>query len=222
MYDLHTEVDGRIGIERLDLPAIKPRQTADSIDHLLKQLPHSAEGWVRFTTRWINRLREQDLVHKVQCRPLTQFGGVSSQHYVEGFFDIQDDEALVLETEIPERSRYWNFQLSDFLWRSLGWMHSQSSLNGHTARLDSDGKLRAVISIRDPGVPNWLDPVGLKKGLIYGRWTDCSSQPLPTVTKVKVDDVRSALPKDTPRVTPGERDAQIRRHRQGVQLRRKW
>ena len=37
----------------------------------------------------------------------------------------------------------------------------QSSLNGHQAVLDPDGVFRAVISARDPGVPNWLDTGGV-------------------------------------------------------------
>ena len=39
------------------------------------------------------------------------------------------------------------------------------------AALDS-GKFRAVISLEDPGVPNWLDPAGYTEGGIYGRWVN--------------------------------------------------
>jgi hypothetical protein len=57
------------------------------------------------------------------------------------------------------------------LMRSLVWLRLQeiyrlSSTNGHYAKISSDGKFRAVISLEDPGVPNWLDPAGFKQGTI--------------------------------------------------------
>jgi hypothetical protein len=60
-------------------------------------------------------------------------------------------------------------------------------------------RLEAVISATDPGVPNWLDTAGYTKGTIVGRMMDCSSEPTtPTVTKVKLADVRKDLPADSP------------------------
>ena len=57
-------------------------------------------------------------------------------------------------------------QLSDPLWNSVDWLNRQSSLNAHQARLDGDGRLRAVIALEDPGVPNWLDPGGFDNGSV--------------------------------------------------------
>jgi len=54
---------------------------------------------------------------------------------------------------------------------------------------EKDGVLRIVVSARDPGVPNWIDTAGYSRGLIQGRWTDCESQPIPTVRKVPLADV---------------------------------
>jgi hypothetical protein len=105
---------------------------------------------------------------------------------------------------------------------SLDYMNRQTSINGHTARLDKDGKFRAVISATDPGVPNWLDTVGYAKGTMFGRWTECSSGPTPTIAKVKLADVRNHLPSDTPVISAEARDAALRLRRKGAQLRRRW
>ena len=137
-------------------------------------------------------------------------------------FEIDADEALIVETDIPERCRYWNFQLADEFWRSIDWVHRQTSLNGHTARLDADGKFRFVVSARDPGVPNWLDTVDHRTGIVYGRWTGCSSTPTPTVQRVAFAEVRKHLPPDTPRIDATQREAAIRERRTGAQLRRRW
>src|SRR3546814_4429350 len=42
--------------------------------------------------------------------------GLADQHYYQGIFRLQPGKALILETELPERVRYWNIQLNDPLW----------------------------------------------------------------------------------------------------------
>ena len=54
---------------------------------------------------------------------------------------------------------------------------------------------RAVISLEDPGVPNWLDPAGFKQGTIYGRWYECDTEPTPTMKRVKLAELHDHLPK---------------------------
>jgi hypothetical protein len=90
------------------------------------------------------------------------------------------------------------------------------------AAVDADGKFRAVISTVDPGVPNWLDTGGQTTGHVLARWMHTSDAPLPTVTVVKVAEVREYLPSDTPVVSADERDAAIRRRRRGAQMRKRW
>jgi hypothetical protein len=90
------------------------------------------------------------------------------------------------------------------------------------ARLSSDGMFRGIIALDDPGVPNWLDPAGYTEGGIYGRWYDCSSEPVPTITRVKLADLRDHLPPDTPVVTPAERADELRRRVRACQRRRRW
>src|SRR3972149_5182952 len=121
--------------------------------------------------------------------------------YIDGLFELNPDEALIYETEVPKQCRYWNIEIIDMLFSVIDYMNRQTSLNGYTARVDKDGKFRAVISATDPGVPNWLDTAGYAKGAMFGRWTECSSYPVPTIKKVKVAEVRQYLPADTPVVT---------------------
>jgi len=223
-YDWIKEVDGRFAIERLDLPAAKPRPTADQIAAGLRSVSEWAEtfGKLSLDGPWVKHLRNSALVNKVVPKDYASASGHATQRYVEGIFELDDDEALIIETDIPEHCSYWGFQLADELWRSLDYVHRQSSLNGFTARLDNDGKFRVIVSKQDPGVPNWLDTVDRNKGIIYGRWTECSSAPTPTVKKVNVVDVRKYLPENTAVVTKAEREEAIRLRRKGAQLRRRW
>jgi len=123
---------------------------------------------------------------------------------------------------LPEQRVYWNVQVVDALWNQVELVHRQSSLNGHQAHIDSDGRFRAVLSVEDPGVANWLDSGGHLKGLLIGRWYRSSSHPTPTLTKVKLAQLRDHLPPDTLMLTPVQRAEALRERRVGAQLRRRW
>ena len=221
-YDWQNEIDARFGIERLDSPAIRPRPSAERIATDLKQLAVWSENYVAASNRFVKFFAQKAPTNAVAFINFSDDGGMPSQKYLEGMFDLAPDEALILETEVPQQCFYWSFQLTDERWSSVDWMNRQTSLNGFQAKRDKDGKFRAVISARDPGVPNWLDTGGLERGVIQGRWKKCSSAPLPMVTKVKIDELRKHLPTETPVVTAAARDEQIRLRRKSVQLRRRW
>ncbi len=216
------ENDARLAIDRLDQPSIKPRPTAQELDAKMRQIPVWAENWTSINFRWLQNYLKHTPVNSVYVHSLSSQGGLSTQEYIEGQFEIAPDEALIYETEVPKTCRYWGVQVMDMLMVAIDWMNRQSSLNAHSARIDKDGKFRAVLAGSDPGVPNWLDTAGYRKGGIIGRWTECSSNPTPTITKVKLADVRKHLPADTPVVTAEARDASLRLRRKGAQLRRRW
>lgn len=221
-YDWLHEVDGRIAIERLDRPAIKPRPSAAQIEAGLRGVAEFSYEWNKLGMDWMKTFPTRGLVNKVTVRSLTDVGGISTQKYIEGMFDLQPDEALIYETEVPKKCRYWNIEITDMLWGNTDYVNRQSSLNGYSAKLDRDGKFRAVIAASDPGVPNWLDTAGYTQGTMMGRWKECEGNPNPQVIKVKLVDVRKYLPADTPLVTADARDASLRLRRKGAQLRRRW
>ena len=219
-YDWVNERDPRLAIERLDVSPLRPRPTRAQIEAKLTALAEFAE---RHSRQWL-QYQEQllPLVNRIENHGFTDLGGIRVQQYWWGKFDIEPGEALILETEVPVAAPYWNIQLNDQLWNTLEYAWRQSHLNGHQARIDSDGRFRAVISSDDPGVPNWLDTVGRLQGSIVGRWYKCSSNPLPQITKVPLTEVRRHLPDDTPVVTSAERADSIRARARAIQMRTRW
>jgi hypothetical protein len=126
-------------------------------------------------------------------------------------YDIGPDDALIIEVEKP-RSKYWSFCLADRYLQVTDFTYHQSSLNGHQAHIDSDGKFRAVLTQKDPGIPNWLDPVEtVPIGLIHFRqFFQDRAVDQPRITKVKFHDIRQHLPAGTPHVSTEERALQLR------------
>lgn len=220
-YDWGREREASLAIERVGATALKPRPTAAETDQRMRALLGGFTA--RLSRKWLefqNAALRRGLVNQLE---LTDMGGSAPpQKYWVGMFRLAPGEALVLETGIPRQHAYWNVQLNDELWNAVEFVYRQSSLNGQQARLDSDGRFRAVIALEDPGVPNWLDPGGAQQGMLIGRWYKADSLPVPTLTSVPLARLREHLPPDTPIVTPAARAEQLRLRRIGAQLRRRW
>jgi hypothetical protein len=137
-------------------------------------------------------------------------GALEGATYVNGYYRCKPDEAVIIELDEPD-APYWNFALYNLQWEAMEWHLRQTSTNRHQAHIDSDGRLRLVISHQDPGVLNWLDASGRTLGLICGRYFRAKSKPLPRLKTVPFSALRSYLPDDTPSVTPAERHALLHR-----------
>lgn len=141
--------------------------------------------------------------------------GSPTTNYIWGIYDIADDEALIIESELPQ-ARYWSVQLFDVLCRPFDFVHRQTDVNLNRAVIDEDGKLRLVIARTDPGVANWLDSCGTNEGIIVGRnYHPEHTIARPVTRKVKLSELASALPPGTRRITPEERAAALDYRRRG-------
>jgi hypothetical protein len=219
--DWNREVDARLAIERLDDGGAD--MTPEEIARRFSDLAAWIEGMIEFDMNLVRYYREHHGVNTfLRSTKIDTMAGLPKQAYYDGIHEIDDTEALILETELPEQVRYWQALVGDDRFCTVDWVNRQSSLNDAQAHIDGDGKFRAVISSVDPGVPNWLDKADYPWGIIQMRWNRASEYPDPTIKKVPVADVREHLPADTPVVTPDQRREQLRIRREGAQLRRIW
>ncbi len=219
-YDWEAEIDPRLSIECLDVVPPKPRLSPDEITRRIVEMARFTGRKTKLYFPMQNGVK--DRVGFNVFEPVQYQGALMKQVYWPACFQFDDDEALIIETDMPQNCAYWNVQLNDPLFNALEYVYRQSSLNGHSARLDSDGKLRMVIALDDPGVPNWLDPAGYREGGIYGRWFDASDHPVPMITRTRLAQLRDHLPADTPHITPQQRAKTLRRRVQACQRRRRW
>lgn len=224
-YDWGNEKDARIAIERIDKPKeLKPRPTPDEIDAKLRKVFAYALDVSRVAMAQIKRPHDGGFINKMHIHTFKDMGNSDDwpQAYFEMVFDIGPDEALVIESELPQTRTYWNVQVIDGIWNQVDIPYRQSSLNGLSAKVDSDGKFRAVLSHVDPGFHNWLDTGGSGYGMLIGRWYRCSSTPTPQIARMKLDQVAGHLGAGSPRATAEERAQQLRSRLIGNQMRRKW
>jgi hypothetical protein len=219
-WDWAGERDPQLSIECLDPVGPKPRLAPDEIARRMRLLAQFPGNMTRVFFEMQNGVREWVGVNVFE--PVRYPTGLTKQVYWPAVFELEDGEALIVETEMPKVTPYWNIQLNDPYFNAIEYVYRQSSLNGASAVIDADGRFRAVVALEDPGVPNWLDPGGFKQGTIYGRWYDTDSYPTPTIRRVPLAKLRDHLPADTPAVTPERRAEQTRARVRAAQRRRRW
>lgn len=219
--DWVNERDPQLSIECLDPVPPKRRLSSDEILDRIRQMAKLPARYTKAMFPLQNDVKKKAGVNSfVDYR--SSRGGLTKQVYWPAVFELENGEALIIETELPKVRPYWNIQLNDPYYNAVEYVYRLSSLNAATAKISSDGKLRAIIALQDPSVPNWLDPAGFKQGTVYGRWYDCDSNPMPIIKRVPLSQLRSHLPPDTPVVTPAARDAELRTRVRAAQRRRRW
>ncbi len=150
-------------------------------------------------------------------------GGLSSQWSSVGHFDLEPDQALVLT--VPRGTApYLGFQLGTLWYTSLEYADHQTSLNAAQAQVDPDGMIRIVVSDRDPGVHNWVERLGHRRGYLQFRWQrldgPLTAEDGPTLEIVDVDEVASRLPfHEHNQVTPEQWAQRIADRQLGVAAR---
>jgi hypothetical protein len=129
-----------------------------------------------------------------------------------GWWDLAPDEALLVELSDPE-AEFWGIHLASSLWHTLDYANRLTTHNLAQAHRDDDGWYRFVVSAADPGIHNWLDTMGLQRGVIILRLWRATNPAPPTAQVIKVSDLDGW---STRRCSPNERRAQIAQRREGV------
>jgi hypothetical protein len=219
--DWAVESNPTLAIERLDQPVGRTRPPAGILEQRLTLLPRMVETLALMFVDHHEQLRTEGYVNRFKAFDVG-FGALAGQFYYECAYDFADDEALVVESDIPGKCQYRSLILTNEIYETIDWYNNHSSLNIHQAAPDCDGKLRIVVAHKDPGVKNWLDTAGYPRGVIQGRWTECDSHPLPKVNLVKLRDLSGVLPDDVAKVTPEQRQKILRERRRALLERPLW
>lgn len=206
----------RLGSEGLAPQRLDPASMADALASAGEWITASTSVW----NEWVRELRGAHREGELAAAR-SYVGGADDIHYGNDLFRLAADEAMIIETELPD-ARYWSFQLGSLWFHSLDFANRQTSLNGNQAHIDSDGKLRIVVAHSDPGVPNWLDTAGRAEGLLQYRWIWTRDNPAPSARVVKHAKISSALPSDTPSISPAQRRESIARRQRHLWLRERW
>lgn len=135
--------------------------------------------WMQVFSQHINKLPSND---QSMC---LRAGGDPSIHYMNSYWQLADDEALVIHAaKIPD-CRTWNFQLSNYWMESLDYRYYNISVNKHSANYNDDGSVTIVVAHKDVSehCPNSLVTTGHNLGAMLFRWVEATEFP-PVETRV--------------------------------------
>ncbi|MGE0383345.1 MAG: hypothetical protein AB7Q97_01360 [Gammaproteobacteria bacterium] len=219
--DWCAEAPHALSIECLDRPPVAAR-TDDDL------MAEATRYGVALTRTMLGLLQHTYVEHHAANvikapRRSGDYGGLVTQMGSMGWYDLADDEALIVEAD-PLTSPYLAIQICDLWMVSYDYVEMISSLNNFEARADADRRYRFVICAEDPGVHNWLDSGGHRVGSMTLRWQNVPPDAQPrrdTVISrvVKRKDLRAALPPETAWADAAARAAMRAARRQGWQRR---
>lgn len=157
-----------------------------------QQLVQRIKTWLQFPQWFYLNIPVNTMV-----APRLTPGGLATQYSSAGHFDLRPDQALVITLPVTD-APYLGFQLGSMWYISLDYINHQTSLNATQAQADPDGKIRIVVGDQNPGVTNWVETLGHRRGFLQFRWQRVSRELTeadgPSVELVDFDVVPAALP----------------------------
>ncbi|MFY9922055.1 MAG: hypothetical protein WAL26_27250 [Mycobacterium sp.] len=156
-------------------------------------------------------------------QPSSNAAFLSTQLQSASYFDLADDEALVVTIK-PGDAGYFVVPVTNDWTITDNYWDQQTSLNNTQAKPNTvggnpDGTYTVVISKSDPQVYNWVSTGGLNQGTFSMRFQDLGST-APTIVSSKVVKISElddpgVLPPETVYVTPAQRQEQIESRQSG-------
>lgn len=174
---LRIECLNPVGSDALD-PAVFASQLA-AVVPFVNGTAGLFREWMEVFAQHINALPPND---QAMC---LRAGGDPSIYYHNSYWQLADDEGLLIEFTPPRLCRTWNFQLSNFWMESLDYRYHRISLNQHSAAMTADGRVQILVAAQNPGAgyPNWLTTAGHNCGAMLLRYVEASDYP-PVSTRV--------------------------------------
>jgi hypothetical protein len=206
----------RLSIERIDQPLTIPLES-DSEEELAEKINNAVNMVKNVAGVFLNmtRLMRQNVNGITILEDRSSYGASLENKYYYGSWDLGPDEALVLEMK-PVKAAYWSFTASNFWCQALSPTDFPEEVNNFDAVTDPDGKIRILITHSDPGYANWISTGGLKVGTITGRFNYQKEEEKVTCKKVKLSDLETVMAANSVKITPEERERQLRKARMGV------
>ena len=182
----------RVKIERIDGPGQPRHLDPVRLDRMLQGSARFVVGCAKLFASWAEGFRAHvNELPRFDPDKAFAAGGDPNIAYYHSYWELEPDEALVIEAEPPECD-YWNFQLANHWLESLDYRYFPVHVNKHTAVYREDGSVRVVVAHAAPGVENWLDTCGHRQGAMCWRWIRAAEHPQPRTRVVKLRDLHDA------------------------------
>jgi hypothetical protein len=224
-FDRWDEEPGRFTIERLGMEAPRPMPTPATVLGAIEWAGRFVSGvmsdWPEHPYRHSKASTNPARVNVFPPEDPAADGGADRKRgraVANMCWRLQPDEALIVEFD--NHDGFWSLTNMGSFFSSMDYLYRPVSYTPSRGRVDSDGKVRMVLSHDDPGYHNWIDTQGFELGnLTYRNMPGTTPTELRT-RLVKRVQLAQALPADAARVTPQERTAQMLARFAGIRRQR--
>lgn len=221
-FDRWDELPAQLRIERVGMAAPRPLPTPDTM--------MQAMDWAgRFVTGLMNDWPDHPYHYgnavdpvNVNRFPPDPAGDLASDKKrgraaANMCWQLAADEVLIVEFDA--HSGFWMMSNMGVFFNSMDYLYRPVSYTPSRAKVDSDGKVRLILSHDDPGYHNWLDTQGFERGNLTYRNLLSEASTTFSTRLVKRSALAHELPTDTARVTPEQRIAQLQARFDGIRRR---
>ena len=180
--------------------------TPIQVDEALSSAASLVFGAGLMFSNWGNKMRsDKEHVNKLPVMDQSSYmkaGGDPNIFYYHSYYELIEDEALIIKAFIPQQCLFWNFQLNNHWMESLDYSHFPIHINGDRAVYDEDNgdKCVYIVVSHDEYVDkkillpqkyrnckvNWLSTCYHKKGTMLFRWLRAEEFKHPTTEVVKL------------------------------------
>jgi len=198
----------------IELLGPTPQRPPFSEAENLERIKSYMQRWAESSTRW-NRQAMDGPVNAFEFTiDRDSDGALRNQIYIMGYFHLPDaDTAMVLDINLGGAD-YFIAPITN-IWGTTNYItHRSGCLNRYQSRANPDGTYTFVLSLRDPGAHNWLDPSDLDEGILTLRWAEfADGRPGADLgvrqRLVALDQLQQELNGDHHWLAPGERQQQL-------------
>jgi hypothetical protein len=225
-FDRWEEESAQFRIERVDMDGPRPVPThqtiLDAITWAQDFLVGCMNDWPDWLLEVFRRLGEDFPTNRFPHTTSVVTGSAEERDQRRGRmismrWQLAPDEALVVEFD--NYDGFWMFTNMGAFENRMDYAYRNVSYTPSRARVDSDGKVRLIMTHQDPGYHNWLDTQGYETGFLTYRNILSRHSPTIDTTVVNVADLAAHLPPDCPTITPPQRLAQLRARFDGIRRR---
>ncbi len=168
LQDWAIDTPNELAIERLGAAPTRPARTLDEQAELTAQfMLDYADSTIRFNQQAYDKPVNQ-LEFKIDR---DTDGALRNQVYILGHFDLEEDQALIIDVNLAGAG-YFIAPITNFWGTTNDIAHRTGCLNQAQSVVNADGTYSFVVSLQDPGVHNWIDPCGMRDGILTLRWAE--------------------------------------------------
>jgi hypothetical protein len=168
MLDWARDVPNELSIERLGAPPATPPLS----EKAQAELTASTMAYFAEFTQKLSRGMLRGAPNAFALPYSTDQGGaLRKQVYIGGNFRLEEDEALVIDIE-DGGAAYFVVPTSNVWGTTFDIVNHTSSLNKAQSVPNADGSWTFVLSLKDPGVHNWIDTCGFRTGILTLRMAE--------------------------------------------------